>query len=134
MIKSLLTYIFSFSFLLIGASFIHKCILEQMNTELRFDIICLYWFFSIFSFALCVVFRILANIEKTKSQIGFLYLFTLVFKIIVFFLIFKSSIFSLPNLSKIESLNILITLFVFLILEIYFIVRLLSDNNLNSIN
>jgi hypothetical protein len=134
MIKSFLVYLVAFALLFVVSFFVHTAILNGGDYELRFDILPLYWFFSIISLVLCGLFKVFSNIKKTAEQLGFIYLFTLVVKIAFFVIFFNNSILKLPNLTKTESLNLLIPFFVFLILEIYFITRLLGERNTNSIN
>jgi len=134
MIKSFLLYLLAFVLLYTMSFSIHTFVLSSGDYNLRFEILPLYWFFSIVSFLFCYLFKVLSNIKKTSEQLGFLYLFTLVLKIIFFVIFFNSSILKLPNLTKIESLNLLIPFFVFLVLEIYFITSLLGERNPNSIN
>jgi len=134
MIKSFLLYLLAFVLLYTMSFSIHTFVLSSGDYNLRFEILPLYWFFSIVSFLFCYLFKVLSNIKKTSEQLGFLYLFTLVLKIIFFVIFFNSSILKLPNLTKIESLNLLIPFFVFLVLEIYFITSLLGERIPNSIN
>lgn len=134
MIKSFLLYVVTFALLFAVAFFLHTFALSSGEYNLRLEVLPLYVFFSIASLILCCLFQVLSNIKKTAEQLGFIYLFTLVLKIGFFVVFFNSSILKLPNLTKTESLNILGPFFVFLVLEIYFITRLLGDRNSNSIN
>lgn len=128
MIKSFSIYILAFSLLLIVSLNLHLYILDKSNIYLRFEIRNIYIFFALASFILCLVFFGLNSMRKAQEQLGFLYLTTIVVKAVFFALIFYNSIIIIPSLSKIESLNILTPLFVFLFLEAYFIVRLLQQN------
>lgn len=134
MIKSFLLYLVTFALLFSVSFAIHTSVLSSGDYSLRFEILPLYWFFSMVSLLFCCLFKVFSNIKKTEEQLGFMYLFTLVLKIIFFVVFFNSSILKLPNLTKIESLNLLIPFFVFLVLEIYFITSLLGERTPNSIN
>lgn len=134
MIKSFLLYLVTFALLFAVSFTIHTSVLNSRDCSLRFEILPLYWFFSMVSLLFCCLFKVFSNIKKTEEQLGFMYLFTLVLKIIFFVVFFNSSILKLPNLTKIESLNLLIPFFVFLVLEIYFITSLLGEKTPNSIN
>ncbi len=126
MIKTLLTYLIVFIAVLLTANYLHQYILDINALQLRFNLRPLYLFFASFSILICVVFRVLLTVEKTKDQLGFIYLSTLVIKIFFFVLLFKTSILDLPDLSKKESFNLLIPIFVFLLVEVYFIAKILN--------
>ncbi|WP_394365772.1 DUF6168 family protein [Hyunsoonleella pacifica] len=112
----------------------HSYCIETNVIEFRFNLLQPYMFFAIFSFGLCIVFKVLSSFKKISFQLGFIYLFTLAIKVGLFAIIFNESILQLPNLSKIESLNLLIPLFIFLVLELYFVARLLGVERPNSIS
>ncbi|MFS4483553.1 DUF6168 family protein [Hyunsoonleella sp. 2307UL5-6] len=120
----------SFVLLFLLSYGLHTTLLTSNN---RFNLFDVYLYFAACSFLLCIVFNILSKIKNTSQQLGFLYLFTLVIKVGIFALLFKNSILALSNLTKIERLNMLIPLFVFLFLEIFFISRLLMDKKTTSI-
>lgn len=128
MIKSFITHLLAFSLLFLVTYNLHLYFLDRATVNLRFEIKDVYIFFVITSFIICQGFFVLSSVKKTKEQLGFLYLGTLFLKIVLFVLTFYKSIIKISSLSKIESLNILIPLFAFLILEVYFIVRLLQQN------
>lgn len=128
MIKSFITYLIAFSLLFLVSYNLHQYALDKNTIDLRFEIITIYIFFALISFIICQGFFILSSVKKTQEQLGFLYLGTMFLKITLFVLTFYNSIIKIPSLSKTESLNILIPLFIFLFLEVYFIVRLLQQN------
>lgn len=128
MIKTVLTYFLVFSLLFVASYNLHQYILEKKTIHLRFDIQSMYLFFGITSFVISLIFLILNSIQKTREQLGFLYLSTMFLKIVLFVVVFYNSIIRIPNLSKTESLNILIPLFLFLFLEGCFVVRLLQQS------
>jgi len=123
MIKSFLIYILSFALLFLCSYGLHSYFIPDNN---RYNIFDVYLFFGISSLSLCVVFNLLSKVNTISQQLGFIYLFTLIIKVGLFALLFKESVLSLTDLAKMERLNLLIPLFVFLLLEIYFISRLLS--------
>lgn len=128
MIKSFITYLLAFSLLFLVSYNLNQYFLDKNTVYLRFEIKGIYLFFALISFIICQGFFMLNSIKKTQEQLGFLYLGTMLLKIVLFVSIFYNSIIKLSSLSKTESLNILIPLFIFLILEVYFIVRLLKQN------
>jgi hypothetical protein len=127
MTKSIVVYAVSFLLLFLASLFSHQFILDTQSISLRFKLIPVYVFFVLASFLICVVFKSFTYFEKTKEQLGFLYLFTLFIKIILFSIIFYKSIVVLKDISKIESFNLLIPLFIFLALEVTFVARILNQ-------
>src|SRR5690606_31186349 len=103
-------------------------IIDKNTIHLRFAIQPIYLFFVLTSLAISLTFLVLNSIQKTREQLGFLYLGTMFLKIMLFVFVFYNSIIKIPSLSKTESLNVLIPLFIFLFLEGYFVVRLLQQN------
>lgn len=125
MSKTLLTYLIVFVTLFFTLNFAHQYIVDTNSLELRFHLKPVYVFFAVFSLLICVVFQFLKLVKKAKDQLGFIYLGTLVFKMLFFVIVFKKTILDLPNLTKIESVNLLIPLFIFLFVEVYFIAKIL---------
>ena len=128
MIKSIVVYSISFAVLFFVSLFLHQYIIESQSVDIRFQLKPIYFFFAIASSLICVTFKSFTLFEKTKEQLGFLYLFTLFIKIILFSIIFYNSIVGLKDITKIESFNLLIPLFVFLALEVAFVAVLLNQN------
>ena len=127
MIKSIVVYAVSFLLLFVVSLFLHQFILDTQSISLRFKLIPVYVFFVLVSFFICIVFKSFTYFKKTKEQLGFLYLFTLFIKIILFSIIFYKPIVALLDISKIESFNLLIPLFLFLALEVTFIAAILNQ-------
>lgn len=128
MIKWFLVYLLSFAAFFALAFYLQNAILDANNVQLRYNLIDVYLFFGFFSIILCYIFKVLNLFPKASDNLGYIYLFTLIAKIGFFVLIFQQSILK-QNLSKIESLNILIPMFLFLILEIYFIAKILMKKS-----
>jgi hypothetical protein len=129
MTKSIVVYAVSFLLLFLASLFLHQFILDTQSISLRFKLIPVYVFFVLVSFLICVVFKSFTYFEKTKEKLGFLYLFTLFIKIILFSIIFYKSIVVLKDISKIESFNLLIPLFIFLALEVTFVAGILNQKS-----
>lgn len=125
MIKWFFVCLLSFTALFILAFFSQNIILDANNIYLRYNIFNIYLFFGMFSAILCCVFKVLDLFPKASDNLGFIYLFTLIAKVGLFAILFHKSILQLENLSKIESFNILIPMFLFLILELYFVAKIL---------
>lgn len=128
MIKSITTYLLTFLVLFVVSYNMHQYIIDKNTIHLRFAIQPIYLFFVLTSLAISLTFLVLNSIQKTREQLGFLYLGTMFLKIMLFVFVFYNSIIKIPSLSKTESLNVLIPLFIFLFLEGYFVVRLLQQN------
>lgn len=127
MIKKIILYFLSFSFLFTGSFFIHTFILDYLNVNLGFDLFHIYTFHFFFSLIICCLFLFFSNTERWITQLGFVYVFALIAKLLGFSIIFKNLIFQNQNMTKIESFNLLLPLFLFLFLEVYFIVKILND-------
>ena len=127
MIKTIFIYIVSFFFLLLLGFKLHEIAISDSLNILRFSLLNVYMFNALFSFVLCVVFLLLSKNEKYKFQIGFLYLSSFALKLLVFSLVFWKSILSLESISKFESASLLVPIAIFLIVEVYFISRILKQ-------
>ncbi len=126
MIKNILVYI-----LIIGVLFFlgvnsHRYFIEKISVNLQFSLQNVYMFNAIFSLVVCTVFLILSEKESIFEKLGFLYLGTLVFKIILFYAVFYNPVFTAQDLTKIERISLLIPIAIFLSVEVYFIARILS--------
>ena len=128
MIKSSIIYFISFTVLFLLVNFSQEFILNQFSSSVRFKVWNTNLFFLISSLVICIHFKFFSFIKKLESQLGFIYLPTLFIKGIVFFIAFKSSIFDLDFLTKVERLNLLIPLLAFLALEVFFVVKVIREN------
>ena len=128
MIKALIVYIISFSVLFLVVHFSQESFLDKLNTSTRFNLWNTNLFFAIASLAICIQFNFFSSRKNLQPQLGFIYLPTLFIKGVLFFIIFKSSIFSLDVLTISERLNLLIPLFLFLGLEVFFVVKIITKN------
>ena len=126
MIKTFCLYLGAFLGLYLIGYYLHESVISNQDVTLRFNLKSVYLFSAITSFVLCVLFYFLSLIKKTKEQLGFIYLPTLVIKIGLFAILFKSDIFQLSEVTKTESLNLLLPIGLFLVLEVLFIARLLN--------
>lgn len=126
MTRKIIFYCISFLILFVLSFFVHSTLLKTLEIQLRFPIFDLYLFHFIFSLIICCVFLLLSNSSKWSHQLGFIYIFTFITKVLFFAVVFKNSVFNLTSLSKLESFNLLIPLFIFLFLEVYFITKILN--------
>lgn len=126
MIKSLLVYISAFTLLFLVIHLVQSYILKALNYEFRFSLLSTNIFFAVTSLVICAHLKLFSLIKILQPQLGFIYLPTLFIKGILFYLMFKSSVFNLDLLSTAERLNLLMPLFLFLGLEVYFIVKIIK--------
>ncbi|WP_452230618.1 DUF6168 family protein [Lacinutrix sp. MEBiC02404] len=126
MIKRIVFYCIGFSFLFAASYAIHVSGLKDLNLTLSVPLFSIYLFHFIVSLLICTGFAVLDTTKKWSQQLGFVYLFTFITKLMLFAVIFKNSVFKVESLSKIEGFNLLIPVFLFLFLEVYFIAKILS--------
>ncbi|WP_370622880.1 DUF6168 family protein [Winogradskyella forsetii] len=105
--------------------FFQDYFLNYSNAIIRFNLWDTNLFFAVASLIICVHLKFFSTIKNLQPQLGFIYLPTLFIKGILFFIMFKSSVFNLDVLSTTERLNLIIPLFLFLGLEVYFIVKII---------
>ena len=123
-----MVYIISFMILFLGVHFSQEFFLNQINTSVRFNLWNTNLFFAIASLVICMLLKFFSFKKSLQPQLGFIYLPTLFIKGVVFFIAFQSSIFSLDVLTTTERLNLLIPLLLFLGLEVYFVVKIITKN------
>ncbi|WP_367180238.1 DUF6168 family protein [uncultured Winogradskyella sp.] len=128
MIKTIMVYIISFMVLFLVVHFFQDSILNYFNFTVRYNLWDTNLFFTISSLVICFHLKFFSLKKSLQPQLGFIYLPTLFIKGILFFIIFQSSVFGLDVLSIVERLNLLIPLFLFLGLEVYFVVKIISKN------
>ncbi len=126
MIKNIVTYSTSFVLLASISFFAHNYFTKILSLDLRFDIFPVYVFHFSISLSICIIFEILSRVSRFQTQLGFIYMGTLFFKVMVFSAAFYKSILSIQLITRVESLNLLIPVFIFLIAEVYFIARILN--------
>lgn len=126
MIKKIALYLLSFLIVFVVAFNAQSYVLQTSNIELRYSLLQVYLFHFILSFLISASFLFFSNSEKWATQLGYIYIFAFISKFLFFAVAFKESLFKLENLTKTESLNLLIPLFLFLFLEVYFIAKILN--------
>ncbi len=120
-----MAYIISFMVLFLIVHFFQDYFLNYSNAIIRFNLWDTNLFFAVASLIICVHLKFFSTMKNLQPQLGFIYLPTLFIKGILFFIMFKSSVFNLDVLSTTERLNLIIPLFLFLGLEVYFIVKII---------
>ena len=126
MIKNLITYFVVFTIIHIIGVYIHQQVIINKAIILPFSLEKVYTFHAFFSGILCVNFMLLASVNKFKEQLGFIYLASLVLKIILFSIIFYQPIFKEENLSQTARVSLFIPTIIFLLTEAVFITKILN--------
>lgn len=129
MIKRILSYVIICTLALLIGFFVHDLILNSLAITLPFVLWKIYFFQAAFTLFLCIFFDFIAlKVPKFADQLGFLYLGSMVFKITVFCVIFHDILFSSLVLTKADSLSMLIPIFIFLIIEVSIVVKIINRN------
>ena len=129
MIKQNIIYFLSFVLLSLLGYCSHTSFLPSIASDSPMSVVGLYLFFTIFSFLLCTSLTYLQKTKKFREQLGFLYLFSVGLKIIIFCILFYSAIFSKESFTNRQSINLLIPMILMLILEVFFVCKLLNRFN-----
>ncbi len=85
-----------------------------------------YIFLLSFVLLVVAVFEILSQIKKLKDQLGFIYLSTLVLKLVLFVILFQSYFFDDLTEIEINKGHFLVPVFLGLACEVYFLSQLLK--------
>ena len=129
MIKEIIAYALAFIILHYLIYFGQTEVFELFGSKPRFN----YWnttaFFSGISLLICIVLRIMSNFESMKAKIGYIYLTTLILKAGLFFIVFKDSVLSLKEFNTSERSSLLISLLIFLVMEVFIVAKILRENN-----
>ena len=127
MIKKISLY--SIAFILFSGILyiVHTVGLSHIADQSPISLKNIYIFNTGFSILLCIAFILLSENQKFSDQLGFLYLGSVVLKIIGFCLVFYKPIFKTDSYTNIESVNLLIPIMLFLFLEVFFISKILKN-------
>ena len=128
MAKNLITYILVFASVGVLSYLLHNNFIEEKNISLPFSLKKVYLFFVFFSLVICSLFKIGSVINKIKEQLGFIYLGTIIFKIIVFAVIFYKSVFEV-DLSNAQRIALIIPMAIFLFIEVFFVAKILNKTS-----
>lgn len=107
--------------------FLHLGVLTVLEVELPYNLLSFYLFGGISSLVICLTFKSLPElIPETHDKLGFMFLFSIFGKLFLLALIFKNLLFSDTLFSRMERLSMLIPIFVFLLYEVFSIVKILK--------
>jgi hypothetical protein len=128
MVKNLITYSFVFTLVGVSSYFFHDSFIEKSNTTLPFSLKKVYIFFMLFSFVICSLSKIGSLINKIKEQLGFVYLSTIVLKIIIFAMVFYEPIF-VTELNTDQRITLIIPMAISLFIEVFFVAKILNKTS-----
>jgi hypothetical protein len=125
MIKSIFLYAFVFFTMFFLSLFLHEYYLEKQAIVLPFSLKKVYLFHLGFSLLICTNFLLFSTVDKIFEQLGFIYLATIVLKLIFFCIIFYNPIFTKANLSFSSRVSLFIPMLIFLLTEAVFVAKIL---------
>tara|TARA_B110000091_G_scaffold138047_1_gene147609 strand:- start:110 stop:514 length:405 start_codon:yes stop_codon:yes gene_type:complete len=131
--RKISTLLLLFAILFFVGFHTHVFILEKTQIELPFSLQKIYLFHAVFSTVLCVNFVIFSRVDKVFQQIAFIYLATILLKIILFCTIFYKPLFAEESLTKQHAISLLVPLFLFLSTEAFFVIQILNTNSAKTI-
>lgn len=125
MIKSILLYGFVFISIFFLSFFLHENYIENRGIMLPFSLKKVYLFHLGFSLLICTNFLLLSTVNKIFDQLGFIYLGTIVLKLVLFCMVFYNPLFIVDELSNISRVSLFIPMLIFLSTEAIFIAKIL---------
>ena len=125
MIKSIILYAFVFFSIFFLSLFLHQNYIEKQAIILPFSLKKVYLFHLSFSLLICTNFLLFSAVNKIFEQLGFIYLATILIKLILFCIIFYNPIFTKDNLSFSSRVSLIIPVIIFLLTEAIFVAKIL---------
>lgn len=126
MIKGIFIYATVFFSLFFLSFFFHENYIESRAIVLPFSLKKVYLFHLGFSLLICSNFLLFSSVNKIYEQLGFIYLVTIVLKLILFCVIFYESIFTTENLSFQARISLFVPMILFLLTEAFFVAKILK--------
>jgi hypothetical protein len=127
MSKDIFRYVLVFTSLFLIGFYTHQFLVQSLELKLSFSIEKVYFFHAFFSALICVNLRVFSNFERLFPQLGFIYLSTLVLKLVLFVVFFYDPLFVVDSFSIAEKGALFIPLFIFLLIEAVFVLKILSQ-------
>lgn len=101
--------------------------LDKAQNNTIFDLKSIYLFHSVGSLIIVIAAEILFTTSQSlKEQLGFIYLGTTAFKVLLFFIFFSNILFLSHSVSKSEKLSLMIPLAIFMSFEVIMVVKILN--------
>ncbi|MFT5959535.1 MAG: hypothetical protein ACI8VJ_001293 [Polaribacter sp.] len=127
MSKDIFRYILVFVILFVIGFYGHQFLLNYLELKIIFSLEKVYLFHAFFSALICVNLRVFSTVDKLFPQLGFIYLSTLVLKLILFATFFYNPLFSTDSFSLVEKGSLFFPLFIFLLTEAVFVLKILNQ-------
>ncbi len=132
LIKKLLYYTLGILSLFFITYNVHFYLTVYFEVYHPYSLLPVYIYQAVASYLLVVVFELLASLTKEfKDQLGFLYLGSMAVKVLFFCVLFRDVIFFGRDLSKIDSVSLLLPIFIFIFYEVIIIVKILNRETQN---
>ena len=128
MIRSIIAYAAIFFCIFIISFSLHEYLLEERQIILPFSLKKDYLFHLGFSLIICTNFVAISRVEKIFDQLGYIYLGTILLKLIIFIATFYKSIITGETLPFITRISLLIPMIIFLFIEAIIVAKILKKN------
>ena len=128
MIRSIIGYAAIFFCIFIISFSLHEYLLEERQIILPFSLKKVYLFHLGFSLIICTNFVAISRVEKIFDQLGYIYLGTILLKLIIFIATFYKSIITGETLPFITRISLLIPMIIFLFIEAIIVAKILKKN------
>ena len=128
MIRSIIAYAAIFFCIFIISFSLHEYLIEQRQIILPFSLKKVYLFHLGFSLIICTNFVAISRVEKIFDQLGYIYLGTILLKLIIFIATFYKSIITGETLPFITRISLLIPMIIFLFIEAIIVAKILKKN------
>lgn len=105
----------------------HNYLLTSLDRITPYSLVNIYFFHAALSLVMVILFElIIFFLKEFKDQIGFLYLGSIVLKMMLFFIIFRELLSTSLQLTKADKLSLLIPMAVFITYEVVIVVKMLN--------
>ena len=128
MIRSIIAYAAIFFCIFIISFSLHEYLLEERQIILPFSLKKVYLFHLGFSLIICTNFVAISRVEKIFDQLGYIYLGTILLKLIIFIATFYKSIITGETMPFITRISLLIPMIIFLFIEAIIVAKILKKN------
>jgi hypothetical protein len=126
-IKKLLLYVITAVITFFISYSLHNYLLTSLDSSPPYSLRDVYIFHASLSLFFVLTFELIIYfLKEFKDQIGFLYLGSIVLKMMLFFVIFRELLSTSLQLTKSDKLSLLIPIAIFIIYEVMVVVKMLN--------
>ena len=125
--KDLFKYLLVFTSMFLIGSSCHQLLVTHLELKFSYSLDKIYLFHAVFSALICLNLRVISTVDKLFPQLGFIYLSTLVLKLILFALFFYTPLFTVVSFSFAEKISLFFPLFILLLTEAVFVLKILNQ-------